>query len=122
MKYIQDFLLFYRQKIESAQKPSGHVNKPITVPLGGSGKMYGIVSVPEHCLRRKYTRIYNRVYEGKSCVKYIIIISDLGHYSQTPQGFLSCGPISVTRILVWLSFLWNFILIHASAEADSKLQ
>lgn len=39
------------QKIESAQKPSGHVNKPITVPLGGSGKMYGIVSVPEHCLR-----------------------------------------------------------------------
>jgi len=97
MKYIQDFLLFYRQKIESAQKPSGHVNKPITVPLGGSGKMYGIVSVPEHCLRCKYTQMYNRVYEGKSCVRYIIIIIlDLGHYSQTPQGFLSCGPISVT--------------------------
>jgi hypothetical protein len=55
VKYIQDVLLFYRQKIESAQKPSGHVNKPITVPLGGSGKMYGIVSVPEHCLRCKYT-------------------------------------------------------------------
>jgi hypothetical protein len=54
-KYIKDILLFYRQKIESAQKPSGHVNKPITVPLGGSGKMYGIVSVPEHCPRCKYT-------------------------------------------------------------------
>lgn len=39
------------QKIESAQKPSGHANKPITVPLGGSGKMYGIVSVPEFCPR-----------------------------------------------------------------------
>jgi hypothetical protein len=70
MKYIQDVLLFYRQKIESAQKPSGHVNKPITVPLGGSGKMYGIVSVPEHCLRCKYTQIYNRVCEGKSYVRY----------------------------------------------------
>ena len=59
--------------------------------------MYGIVSVPEHCLRCKYTQMYNRVYEGKSCVRYIIIIIlDLGHYSQTPQGFLSCGPISVT--------------------------
>ena len=99
MKYIQDFLLFCRQKIESAQKRSGHLNKPITVPLGGSGKMYGIVSVPEHCLRCKYTQIYNRVCESNSCVRYIIIIIiilDLGHYSQTPQGFLICGPISVT--------------------------
>jgi hypothetical protein len=45
--------MYYRQKIESAQKPSGHINKPITVPLGGSGKMYGIVSVPDYCPRCK---------------------------------------------------------------------
>jgi hypothetical protein len=106
MKYTQDFLLFYRQKIESAQKPSGHVNKPITVPLGGSGKMYGIVSVPEHCIRCKYAQIYNRVYEGKSCVRYIIMILDLGHYSQTLQGFLSYGSISVT-----VDFIWAVILM-----------
>jgi hypothetical protein len=47
--------LIYRQKIENAQKPLGHINKPITVPLGGSGKMYGIVSVPEYCPTCKYT-------------------------------------------------------------------
>ncbi|PSN49560.1 hypothetical protein C0J52_09741 [Blattella germanica] len=40
-------------KIESAQRPGGQLNKPITVPLGGSGRMYGIVSVPEYC--RRYT-------------------------------------------------------------------
>lgn len=96
MKYIQVFLLLYRKKIESAQKPSGHVNKPITVPLGGSGKMYGIVSVPEHCLRCKYTHIYNRVCEDKSCGRYIIVTLNLGHYYQTLQGLLSCGPISLT--------------------------
>jgi hypothetical protein len=50
------FQTYYRQKIENAQKPSGLINKPITVPLGGSGRMYGIVSVPEHCPRCKYTR------------------------------------------------------------------
>ncbi|XP_069687047.1 nidogen [Periplaneta americana] len=42
---------WHTQKIESAQRPSGHTNKPISVPLGGSGKMYGIVSVPEYCPR-----------------------------------------------------------------------
>ncbi|XP_067009862.1 nidogen isoform X2 [Anabrus simplex] len=39
------------QKIESAAKPYGQKNQSLTVPLGGNGKLYGIVAVPEQCPR-----------------------------------------------------------------------
>nr|CAD7429100.1 unnamed protein product [Timema monikensis] len=40
------------QRVESAERPSGKLNKGVDVPLGGSGKLYGIVAVPEHCHRQ----------------------------------------------------------------------
>ncbi|XP_071454679.1 nidogen-like isoform X2 [Hetaerina americana] len=39
------------QKIESCKRPNGEPNKSIDVPLGGSGKLYAIVTVPEECKR-----------------------------------------------------------------------
>ncbi|XP_047002161.1 nidogen isoform X1 [Schistocerca americana] len=38
-------------KIESAQRPYGQRNPSLEVPLGGSGKLYDIVAVPEECIR-----------------------------------------------------------------------
>ncbi|CAG2055236.1 unnamed protein product [Timema podura] len=40
------------QRVESAERPSGKLNQGVDVPLGGSGKLYGIVAVPEHCHRQ----------------------------------------------------------------------
>ncbi|XP_046389156.1 nidogen-like isoform X2 [Ischnura elegans] len=42
------------QKVESAKRPNGEPNKPLVVPLGGSGNLYDVVAVPQEC-----TRLYN---------------------------------------------------------------
>ncbi|KAG8236148.1 hypothetical protein J437_LFUL001582 [Ladona fulva] len=51
------------QKIESSPRPEGELNKSIDVPLGGSGKIYGVVAVPEQC-----PQMYNLCqYETSPC-------------------------------------------------------
>lgn len=54
----------------------------------------------------------------------LLFCLDLGHFFQTPQGFLSCGHISVTVDFSLAVILMEFLhyVIYASAEADSNLQ
>lgn len=47
-------LVHCRNKIEVGLKTNGERRTPLSVPPGGSGKLYGIVAVPESCPRSKF--------------------------------------------------------------------
>lgn len=54
-RIFQSSIIIYRpsHKIEVAMKSTGDRKQAISVPPGGSGKLYGIVVVPESCPRGK---------------------------------------------------------------------
>ena len=45
------FIPNIRRKIEIVSKADGKLQSPLEPPLGGSGKLYGVVAVPERCQR-----------------------------------------------------------------------
>lgn len=48
-------ILPFSHKIEVISKSTGEREKSLSVPPGGSGKLYGIVAVPESCPRGEFT-------------------------------------------------------------------
>lgn len=60
--------LYCRHKIEVGLKTNGERRTPLSVPPGGSGKLYGIVVIPESCPGSKF---YFHKYVSQQ--KYILI-------------------------------------------------